>query len=97
MIMKILSIVGVIILLLVILFLHQMKKKRKLNGLDLYVIFSISVLVLYTIASMVIAVKANQQIDTLTTCVFAFFGGEIVTCALIKIFKLKDKTKEDEE
>lgn len=64
-------------------------KKRKLNGLDLYVIFSISMLIIYTIASFFIAVKCNAQLDVLTGCFFAFFGGEIVTCALIKIFKLK--------
>lgn len=83
-----------ILFLFIIGILFHLKKKGKLNGLDLYVIFSISFLVIYTIASMIIAVKTSEKIDTLTTCVFAFFGGEIVTCALIKIFKLKDK-KED--
>lgn len=78
--------------------LVYLKKKKKINGLDLYVIFSISCLVIYTIASLIIAVKKDITTDTLTACFFAFFGGEIVTCALIKIFKLKDtKKKEDEE
>jgi hypothetical protein len=35
--------------------------------------------------------------DTLTTCVYGFFGGEIVTCALIKIFKLKGDTNNGNE
>lgn len=70
--------------------------KRKLSGLDKYVIFSISMLIIYTIVSIVLAFNVGIMLDTLTTCFFAFFGGEIVTCALIKIFKLRGKSKEDE-
>ncbi len=68
-------------------------KKKKLNGLDKYVIFSISVMVLYTISSQLILIFTGYTYETLTTCVFGFFGGEIVTCALIKIFKLKEVLK----
>ena len=71
-----------------------MKKKKKLHGLDLYVIFSITVMVIYTIASLLILIYTGYTYETLTTCVFSFFGGEIVTCALIKIFKLRDVFKE---
>lgn len=71
-----------------------MTKKKKLHGLDIYVIFSISALIIYTIVSQVLAATLGIQYDTLTTCFFGFFGGEIVTCALIKIFKLR-KTKEE--
>lgn len=72
-----------------------MPKKKKLHGLDIYVIFSIAALVIYTIASQIIAVRTGITLDTLTTCFFGFFGGEIVTCALIKIFKLKENKKEE--
>ncbi|MBO7450919.1 MAG: hypothetical protein J6U54_11190 [Clostridiales bacterium] len=71
-----------------------MSKKKKLHGLDIYVIFSIAALVIYTIVSQFIAVRTGMTLDTLTTCFFGFFGGEIVTCALIKIFKLKENKKE---
>lgn len=71
-----------------------MKKRKKLNALDLYVIFSITALVIYTIVSQVLAVIKGLSLDTLTTCFFGFFGGEIVTCALIKIFKLKNEGTE---
>ena len=70
------------------------KKLKKLHGLDLYVGFSIACMIVYTIVSQIIAVKTSMTMDTLTTCFFGFFGGEIVTCALIKIFKLKDKKDE---
>lgn len=70
--------------------------KKCIRGLDIYVIFSIAMMILYTIASQVIAVRTGITLDTLTTCFFGFFGGEIVTCALIKIFKLREEGKEDQ-
>lgn len=69
------------------------KKKPKINTLDFYVIFSIFVLLLYTVISQIVAITYNVQLDTLTTCFFAAFGGEILSACLIKIFKLK-KTEE---
>ena len=69
------------------------KKKPKINTLDIYVIFSIFVLLLYTIISQIVAITYSVQLDTLTTCFFAAFGGEILSACLIKIFKLK-KTEE---
>ena len=66
------------------------KKKPKINTLDLYVIFSIFVLLLYTVISQIVAISYNVQLDTLTTCFFAAFGGEILSACLIKIFKLKN-------
>lgn len=73
------------------------KQKKKIKSLDLYVIFSIISLIIYTIVSQIIATKNGIILDTLTTCFFGFFGGEIVTCGLIKIFKLRDIKKENIE
>lgn len=67
-----------------------------MKTLDLYVIFSIAMMIIYTIVSQTIAVTSGVYLDTLTTCFFGFFGGEIVTCALIKIFKLKEEKKESD-
>ena len=72
------------------------KKKPKINTLDIYVIFSIFVLLIYTVISQIVAVVYNIQLDTLTTCFFAAFGGEILSACLIKIFKLK-KTEETDK
>lgn len=72
------------------------KKKQKINTLDIYVIFSIFVLLLYTVISQIVAITYNVQLDTLTTCFFAAFGGEILSACLIKIFKLK-KTEETDK
>lgn len=75
----------------------MMKKKKKLNGLDKYVIFSISAMLIFTIANLIILVWTGYSNDALTTCFFGFFGGEIVTCALIKIFKLNKVVHKEED
>ncbi len=69
-------------------------KKKKLNGLDKYVIFSIASMIVYTIASLIILILTGYSEPTLTTCFFGFFGGEIVSCCLLKIFKLKQNKDE---
>ena len=66
---------------------------KRLNDLDKYVIFSIAILLLFTVAEMITSFWTGTH-DTLTTALFATFGGEILSCALIKIFKLR---KEDDE
>ena len=65
------------------------RTSRRRRSLTKYVVFSLTVLITYTIVSQLIAIKTGMELSTLTTCVFSAFGGEILTCALIKIFKLK--------
>ena len=78
--------------------IQKIKSKFKnIKALDIYVTFSILSLVVYTIISQLLAIYYSVILDTLTTCFFGFFGGEIVTCGLIKIFKLRDKEKNSEE
>ena len=69
-------------------------KDRK-RSLTLYVIFSISILIVYTIVEMIISTISGVSHDTLTTCFYSCFGGEILCCALIKIFKLKKEDKNE--
>ena len=68
---------------------------KSIHALDIYVAFSIIALIIYTIVSQNIAIKNGMVLDTLTTCFFGFFGGEVVTCGLIKIFKLNEIRKEN--
>lgn len=67
---------------------------RKLNGLDKYVIFSIAVVLIYTIAEFITSTITGVEKSTLSTCVYGFFAGEVVSAALIRIFKLKEEDKE---
>lgn len=64
-------------------------RHRNVKSLTKYVAFSIAVLIVYAVAEMVISTVTGVSHDTLSTVVFATFGGEILSCALIKIFKLK--------
>ena len=68
-------------------------KRRKTSALDLYVIFSITALVVYTIVEQTLSLRTGYERSTLTTCFYAAFGGEILTAGLIKIFKLTKETK----
>ena len=62
--------------------------RSKLTG---YVVFSIAIILAYTSVCLIF----NMQNDTMTTCFFSVFGGEILTCALIKIFKIKRENSND--
>lgn len=72
----------------------MMKSIKRLQDMPLstYVAFSIAVLLIYTVVSLVLSCFGVQN-DTLTTCVFSSFGGECLTCGLIKIFKLHKEYK----
>lgn len=79
----------------------ERKRNRKRTGtagktdtLGAFVAFSIACCIIYTIVSQVIACRTKMELSTLTTCFFATFGGEILSCALIKIFKLKEDDKD---
>lgn len=48
-------------------------------------------LIIYTVVELITATVSGISHDTLTTCFYACFGGEILCCALIKIFKLKNE------
>lgn len=62
---------------------------KKLNGLDKYVIFSIAVTLIYTVAEFITSTITGIEKTTLTTAVYGFFAGELVILGLIKIFKIK--------
>lgn len=76
---------------IVLTLLYSARHPRKIPSLTKYVAFSISALIVYTVAEMVISTRSGQTHDALTGCVFGVFGGEILSCALIKIFKLKEE------
>lgn len=69
--------------------MKRRRKRKKISNLTYYVVFCIAVLLIYTVTELLISGITGNINDTLTTCFFAVFGGEILTCALLKIFKLK--------
>ena len=72
------------------------RTRRYYSSLSSYVIFSIAMLLVYTIAELLLSNLNGTVNDTLTTCFFGVFGGEILTCALIKIFKLKGENNDED-
>lgn len=80
--------------------------RKKINKLDIFLWVSIGFVVLYTIAEFIFAITAKVSHDVLTGCVYGFFGGEVVSSALIKVFNIKlesnlfhikaNETKEEE-
>lgn len=71
-------------------------KKKKLSGLDKYLIFSFTVLLVYTAVSLVLFAHTMTEPATLTAAFYATFGGEVFACAMIKALKLKKESKGDE-
>lgn len=79
---------------IVLMVIYTVRHPRKIPSLTKYVAFSIAVLIAYTVTELIVSTKTGVSNDSLTTCVFACFGGEILSCALIKVFKLKEENKD---
>ena len=67
----------------------EAKKEKKLSALDKYLIFSFTCLIVFTVVMIIVQTITGMTQDTLTTCFFSAFGGELLLCAMIKRLKLK--------
>ena len=67
-----------------------MKKWSELHDLDRYVIFSIAVVLIYSVAEFITSTITGVEKSTLTLAIYGFFAGEVTVAGLIKIFKIKD-------
>lgn len=63
--------------------------KKKPSALDKYIIFSFTVLIIYSICEFVFSTITGFSHDTLTVALYGAFGGELLLCAVIKKYKLK--------
>ena len=68
-------------------------KIKNANGLDHYLVFSFTALIIYTIVEQILTSSGISEHSTLTTCFFAAFGGNNLSCVIIKVFKLHQETK----
>lgn len=67
-------------------------RRRKMRSLTKFVVFSLAMIILYTVTAIVYQWVSGQELSsTLTTCYFACFSGEVLSASLIKIFKLKEE------
>lgn len=69
------------------------KPKKKANTLDKYIIVSITMIIIYTIAHTVIFALTGNEAKILDTLFYTTFGLEILYCFLIKRFKLHEEAK----
>ena len=69
-------------------------RHKRIPSLTKYVVFSICILLIYVIAEMVVSTTMGVSHPDLSTLIGSTFGGEILFCALIKIFKLKGENNE---
>ncbi len=68
---------------------NRSKRRSVTRSLTRYVVFSIMMLLIYTSIALYFLWQEKPLDPDLTSGVFQFFGGEIVICGLIKLFKLK--------
>ena len=71
-------------------------QQTEISSLTLYIAFSIFMCILFTIVVMIMSACGVTIPDVLITCFYGLFGGEIVVCGLIKIFKLKYENREEQ-
>lgn len=66
----------------------RLSNKVKLAKLTKFILFSIAIIIVYSVVEFIFSITTGITHDTLTTCVFAFFGTELVGCTLVKIFNI---------
>jgi uncharacterized membrane protein AbrB (regulator of aidB expression) len=72
------------------------RKRKKMPTLTKFVVFSLGMVIAYTITAIIYQWVSGQEMSsTLTTCFFACFSGEVLSASLIKIFKLKEENNAD--
>ena len=69
--------------------IERLQKRKQLPDLDKYIIFSFAVMIVYTVFEFVFSTITGVSHDTLTTCLYGCYGGELLMCAMIKRLKLK--------
>ena len=66
---------------------------KAMPSLTRFIVFSFAVILIYSVTELILSTAYEISHDTLTTCLYACFGGEVLACALIKVFKLKEEDK----
>lgn len=67
-------------------------QKKKISDMDKYVMLSLTVIIMYTIAAVIYQFITGQELSpSLTVGVYGAFSGELLMLCLIKKFKLQSK------
>lgn len=68
-------------------------KKFKMTKADVYLIISVVLMILYTIADKLQLVKTGMVNNQLTICFFTAFGTELAYSCIIKVFNIRNEGK----
>lgn len=68
---------------------------KRHDTLTKYLFFSFAVVLIYTVIEFIVSLYTGVSHDTITTCLYAFFGTEIGACAFIQIVKTNKKESTD--
>ena len=66
------------------------RKSKRISSLTKYVVFSLSMVIIYTIVVTILTTYTSYDYSSLYAVFCGIFGGEVLCSALIKIFKMKD-------
>ena len=71
--------------------------KKKLSAIDKYVIFSFSMIIIFTIIALFYQFRTDNELSsTLIMSFYGVFGGELLMLCMIKRLKLKNGGENDE-
>lgn len=76
-------------------FIGRHKRHRKISDLTKYVVFSISVTIVYTVMEFIFSILTGVSHDVLSGCVYGFFCGELVITGILKITKIKGENNNE--
>ena len=69
-------------------------KKKRVSDLDKYVIFSFTMIIIFTAIALVYQFVSDTELSsTLIMSFYGVFGGELLILAMIKRLKLKKEDK----
>ena len=70
-------------------------KRKKVDNLTKYVIFSISFAIFYTVMEFIFSIITGVSHDVLSGCVYGFFCGELAITGVLKITKIKGENNNE--
>lgn len=68
---------------------------KKLKTLDKYIIFSFTVVLIYTAVHITAFYLYQVEMHEIAGLVYGLFGGEVLICALLKKLKLNNAHKKE--
>lgn len=69
---------------------HKPKRLGRERSLTKYVVFSLAMVILMTIACLILTAKTSYDYSQIYTVFCGVFGGEILCSCILKLMKIKE-------